>query len=180
MSRPPDQQLDSPSQPNSGLIDQWVREHGLAMLKEARNWSGNSVTAEDIVQEALYVAYRRARHLKDADKTRNWLVGIVKNLGRQHARKRGRRASLLKENQVDVETCLMPETETDSRREEVLTLADSLPPRQREIIRLVVLEQMRSSEIAERLKTTRSRAAVRQSRRKAIRRLKALVRRMAD
>ncbi len=144
------------------------------MLTEARKWTGGSVTAEDIVQEALYVAYRDFQQLKDADKTRNWLVGIVKNMGRQQTRKRARRASLLEENQVDVEAWSKPEFTTNFRREEVLAFADSLPPRQREVIRLTVLEQMRSSEIAVRLETTG--AAIRQTRRRAIRRLKVMVR----
>ncbi|MYA65578.1 MAG: sigma-70 family RNA polymerase sigma factor [Gemmatimonadetes bacterium] len=173
VSQPPDQQSDSSARPNSGLIGQWAREHRHAMLREAGNWAGDAVTAEDIVQDALWIAHREAGQLKDAGKTRSWLIGIVRRIGRRGAGKRARRACLLQKRQVDVEAWLMLETDSDSRRDEVLALADSLPSRQREIIRLVVLEQMRGAEIAERLETTG--AAIRQSRRRAILRLKAMV-----
>lgn len=173
VSRPADQQSDSSARPSSGLIDEWAREHRHAMLREAGNWAGDAVTAEDLVQDALWIAYREAGQLKDAGKTRSWLIGIVRRIGRRGAARRARRAGLLRKRQVDVEAWLKLEIDTDSRREEVLALADSLPSRQREIIRLVVLEQLRSSEIAERLETTG--AAIRQSRRRAILRLQAMV-----
>jgi RNA polymerase sigma-70 factor (ECF subfamily) len=52
---------------------------------------GNAEDAEDVVQDALIVAFDKARSIPQADRAR-WFVGVVRNVARNQIRKRRKRA----------------------------------------------------------------------------------------
>jgi RNA polymerase sigma-70 factor, ECF subfamily len=68
-----------------------VAEHGVAMARVAIVVTGDLELAEDAVQSAWAVAWRRLPTLRDVDQVRSWLVAIAANEARMLIRSRRRR-----------------------------------------------------------------------------------------
>jgi len=68
-----------------------VGEHGVAMARVAVVVTGDLELAEDAVQSAWAVAWRRLPTLRQADQVRSWLVAIAANEARMLIRGRRRR-----------------------------------------------------------------------------------------
>ena len=134
------------------LVAQWKTDCWSAMLVVAHRYSGRATTAEDIAQEALYVAYTRRDRLRNPTTgTCSWLLGIVQNIGRQHARKRTRRERLFKahsEALLHSSAGFKFEPCSGAQREKVLEAAESLPPKQREVALMMIVDGMSDDEIA--------------------------------
>ena len=101
------------------------------------------------------------------------MLGVVRNVARQHIRKRTRREGLLGEYREDVVAEAGYEPARDYRRDEVLELTKRLPKAQRKIIRCT-LDGMTTGEIADKLEMKRG--TVRVYRHRAIAALRGLVR----
>jgi len=114
--------------------------HGLAqyrgeMLRVAGPYAGGAIEAEDIVQMAAMIAWRRIATLRDGASVGGWLVRITGNVGRNVAEKRARRKQLRADHFGPRPESPDPFTrgfDDDPRRNQVLTAAGSLPPAQRE------------------------------------------------
>jgi DNA-directed RNA polymerase specialized sigma24 family protein len=52
---------------------------------------GNAADAEDVLQDAFLIAHDKARSVAPAEQMR-WFVGVVRNVARNHIRKRRSRA----------------------------------------------------------------------------------------
>jgi RNA polymerase sigma-70 factor (ECF subfamily) len=105
--------------------------------------------AEDAVQDALAVAYRRRDSLDDPEKWWGWLVRIVVNRCHEHARRERvqRRHVMAQGTRVEREAVEPPAAEPDEATRRLPELLARLPRRQREVIVLRHLEQMSFEEI---------------------------------
>lgn len=131
------------------------------------NRVGDVDAAEDLLQTGVLQALRRADSLKDQERVVAWIYRILRNVltdwGRQHAaRSRSEeRASLLD----------LPEQAPPDLEEELCAcvgeLLSTLPPEQAELLRLVELEDVAPSRVAERLGLTPGNARVRVHRARA-------------
>jgi RNA polymerase sigma-70 factor, ECF subfamily len=79
-----------------------VGEHGVAMARVAVVVTGDLELAEDAVQSAWAVAWRRLPTLRDADQVRSWLVAIAANEARMLVRGRLRRPVTSLTTEADV------------------------------------------------------------------------------
>lgn len=61
-----------------GLYETWVADHMNDLHRMAYRLSGTSATAEDLVQETFYHAWRSINSLKDTAKARPWLFRILR------------------------------------------------------------------------------------------------------
>src|SRR5512132_2055551 len=68
-----------------------VAAHHVDMLKVTLAVCGDRATAEEAVQAAWSVAWRRLGSLHDADRLRSWLVSIAANQARDAMRRQRRR-----------------------------------------------------------------------------------------
>ena len=68
-----------------------VAAHHADMLKVAGTICGDSTVAEEAVQSALAIAWRRLGSLRDVDRLRPWLVSIAANQARDAVRRQRRR-----------------------------------------------------------------------------------------
>ena len=80
------------------VLTEWAASHRRELVALAQKYAGRSKTAEDIVQEALCVAWRSAGNLRSNAAVGSWLKGIVRNVGRKALDKRRRRCRLMEEN----------------------------------------------------------------------------------
>jgi len=76
------------------VLQGWVRDHWESLLNVAEEYRGRATTAQDIVLEALWLAYRKRHSLRHQGAARSWLTGFVRNVGRKAVDKRRRRQRL--------------------------------------------------------------------------------------
>lgn len=121
----------------AGFWQRCLKAYRNAMLKVAGKYSGSVIGAEDIVQDAVLAAPRRFDDIRDEAELGPLLLGITRNLGRQVAKKRGRRKALRDKHLVRDSGPRDPQAlpdESDQRLDSVLRVARSLPESQREVL----------------------------------------------
>lgn len=118
-----------------------VERYWCEMVRLARSVAGGT-EAEDCVQEALISAWNALPGLYDPGRFRGWLARIVFRRALRAARRQRMRSlfSLVPEPAA----CREPEAEIDLAR-----LFERLPPRQRAVLQLTIVEEMSDREIGE-------------------------------
>jgi len=113
----------------------------------------NREDAKDITQRAFINAFNKIHRLKKPDRFKSWLFQIGVNMTRDHIKQR--------KNNVELqEWMLQPNDQTDPARivaekdavQEMRTLIQALPTRQREVVSLRLFVELSFSEIAEMLR----------------------------
>jgi RNA polymerase sigma-70 factor (ECF subfamily) len=135
------------------LLDRLVRKHMADLMRLAVRLTGNLDTAEDVVQDALTAIARSWSSFRSAASFRTWSTRIVVNAFRDHLR-RGARAAERQTASLDAEpldgrACEPREAaEKIELSEQIARHVSSLPPRQREVLVLIVYEQLPVAEVA--------------------------------
>jgi RNA polymerase sigma factor (sigma-70 family) len=75
---------------NRDAFSQIVARYQALICSIAYSAMGNLGQSEDIAQETFIAAWRHLRHLRDPEKLRFWLCGIVRNRARKSLRREGR------------------------------------------------------------------------------------------
>ena len=152
-----------------GQLERWAKEHDRAMLAVAARYAGPSTTAEDIRQSALLAVLQKLEEVGEVSSPKGLLLGYVKNVGRNHLRKRERRVAILQAF-PHLHT-LAADDPRDPRIDSVLSAIEHLPAQQRRTLRHMVVDEMPDLEIAKAMEVTAE--AVRSSRFRAIQALRA-------
>lgn len=120
----------------------------------------HSADAEDLTQEVFIRAYLARARFDNSSMLRPWLIGIARNLLREHCRRKKRRKEV-----AWTELCLEleevaspPEEQYDEALTRLPRCLESLGPSAREAIDLRYTSRLRLAEIGEKLK--RSEGAV--------------------
>jgi RNA polymerase sigma-70 factor (ECF subfamily) len=118
-----------------------VESHWLALVRFARSIVGES-DAEDVVQDSFVVAWKKLKALENPDSFHPWMMRIV-------ARRCFRRAGLLARffPWVDLSGMREPSVPPSTGEFEVERILSLLPPRQRAVMHLTVIEGMSDGEI---------------------------------
>lgn len=66
----------------------WVREHSRLLFGIAYWSTGSRTTAEDLTQETLFEAYKARTTLRDPERARAWLCGILHHRVARYLRRR--------------------------------------------------------------------------------------------
>lgn len=150
-----------------------LAEQRHSLFRLASLWCHDRALADDLAQEALAKAFGRAHQLRDPEKLRPWLYGILVNCWRDHLRARRPTADI---DTIDPQALAAHDDTPEaaaSRSElvnEVRAAIARLPQAQREVLALVDLEGCSYAEAAEILdipmgtvmsRLCRSRAALR-------------------
>jgi RNA polymerase sigma-70 factor (ECF subfamily) len=128
-----------------------LEQHRTSLFRLAYAWSHDRALADDLAQEALVKGLQHAEQLRDPERLRSWLFGILANCWRDHLR-------ALRPN-VDIdsldEECLPVCQETPDLaygRAQTVALIRSaiahLPVGQRQVVTLVDLEELTYAEVA--------------------------------
>ena len=130
-------------------FDRLLTETLPAMQRFAIRLTGNVDEAQELAQEAVVRAARSWTSFRGESQFRTWLFQIVVNLFRDRIARVPRKSDALTDEITDART-LDPSAplQTAETGELVAKLVSSLPPRQREVILLVVYEKMEQREVA--------------------------------
>lgn len=120
----------------------------------------HSADAEDLTQETFIRAYLARARFDSSSMLRPWLIGIARNLLREHCRRKRRRKEVAwTELCLELEeTAEAPEAQYDEALTQLPRCLEALGPSAREAIDLRYTSKLRLAEIGERLK--RSEGAV--------------------
>jgi RNA polymerase sigma-70 factor (ECF subfamily) len=133
-------------------LSRLVLEHMEDALRLATRLCGDPHDAEDVVQEALYRAARGWKSFRRESRFRTWLFRIVVNAFRDSCR--GRRvADVLPADLADRRDDLAAATQAKELEARVAACVERLPPRQREVVVLRIVEELPVAEVARILKT---------------------------
>jgi RNA polymerase sigma-70 factor (ECF subfamily) len=124
--------------------------HRTPLFRVACAWSHDRALADDLVQETLVKALLHADQLRDPERLRSWLFGIMANCWRDHLRALRPTTDI---DTLDEECFLCDETpdlvfdrgETVNR---VRAAVARLPVGQRQVVTLVDLEEFSYAEVA--------------------------------
>ena len=157
------------------LLTRWLAKHRKKMLRVASHYAGGATEAEDIVQMASMIAWRRLESLRDGAKVGPWVLRITTSVGPGVAERRGRRVQLRANHLGRQPEPLDPFahlSQDDSRRANVLSAAESLPSAQQEVVHCL-LKGLSYKETAAKLDKTAE--AVRVLRYRAVRSLRRIL-----
>ncbi|MDQ3441604.1 MAG: RNA polymerase sigma factor [Planctomycetota bacterium] len=141
-------------------FDRLMLDHLSPALRFAVRLTGDPSASEELVQEALVRAAAAREQFRDAVSFKAWLFQIVVNVFRDGLRSRLRRATCDLSDDVTDHRAADPPARAAAAElaERVAALVSSLPPRQREVMVLVVYEHLTTTEAAEVLGITEQNA----------------------
>ncbi|MDB5822253.1 MAG: putative polymerase sigma factor [Herminiimonas sp.] len=139
-----------------------MRRHNRLLFRTARSIVKNDADAEDVLQEAYLLAYRRIGQYRGDAKLSTWLTRIVANEAIARARTTSRRAQILDINHggdlehgdtdIDMEQSRSEQPDESAMRSQARALLerkiDELPESFRTVFVLRALEEMDVSEVA--------------------------------
>jgi RNA polymerase sigma-70 factor (ECF subfamily) len=125
--------------------------HRAALFRVAHAWTHDRALADDLAQEALLKAVRCANQLREPERLRSWLFGIMANCWRDHLRARRPTVDI---DALDDDCFGGDETpESSCARAQVVARVRAavarLPNGQRQVLTLVDLEEFSYAEVAE-------------------------------
>lgn len=130
--------------------------HGPKVLAYLRARLADVHDCEELLQQTFVTIATDSRGYEGASSPRAWLIGIARNLLREHLRRRLRAPTITSDPELPAVTHV-----ADDRLEEVRQAIAGLPAAQREVLELRLRDEMSYAEIAEALRlpigTVRSR-----------------------
>ena len=144
-----------------------VARHHRDLLRVAYVICRDIALAEDSVQAAWAVAWRRLGDVKDPERVRSWLVAVAANEARRIMR--SRHASVIEISVADIELAGVPDLRSDPLAEGIASadlrrVLASLDPTDRALIALRYVAELSSDEIGRALGMSSSGARGRLSR----------------
>jgi RNA polymerase sigma-70 factor (ECF subfamily) len=129
-------------------FDRLLLDHLAAAQRFAVRLSGDAQSAEDLLHDAIVRAVKNFSSFRGQSKFTTWLFKIIINCFRQRLRRKP--MSLMGEGQVDART-MDPTSASDAEELSriVAQRISSLPPRQREVLVLIVYERMSITETSQ-------------------------------
>ncbi len=135
-------------------VDRLVVDHLPRALRFARRLTGDSDTAEDVVQEALCRILKGWRSYRGEASFGTWMLQIVVNVDRDRRRKQRNLVPIPAEELISRRPPPADEVAADELHARIRLAIDRLPERQREVALLSLGEGMPTREVAQVLDTT--------------------------
>lgn len=132
--------------------------HSIFLYNMALRYTGNTHDAEDLLQDTLYMGFKRFQSLRDPDKIRAWLLRIMRNRHIRLSRKNKRSVAAQFNESVDYADVLeqfhtQPNVadlvEQKLETEKLLLLVSKMPEKYQTPLLLFYMEDMSYQEISE-------------------------------
>jgi RNA polymerase sigma-70 factor (ECF subfamily) len=135
----------------------FVNRYQKRLFKFFLGWVGNREDALDLTQEVLVRVYQKANTYNGDAPLSAWVFRVARNLHLDQRRKRNFKVNQRSVNIEDIAPGRLSRRELQPERvfakkelvQEVSRAIDLLPPRQREVVRLRLLGELKLDEIAE-------------------------------
>lgn len=133
----------------AALRDLYER-HAAAVLRLIRRLTSDQGVAEEILQETWLAAWRSAGSFRGDSSVRGWLMGVARRQAHNHLRKsRPQLADLAEaEDVVDPAPSVEDQIVRAAERTELLAAVRALPGHLREVLALVLVEEMAYPDVA--------------------------------
>ena len=118
------------------------------LRRYARALSGSAPAADDLVQDCIERALRRAKTLQNPDLMASWLRAILHNIFIDGIRRNSARGSTVDIDELDRDAALPLAAGRDAQHLDIVRAVDRLSFEHRQILLLVALEGLTYSEIA--------------------------------
>lgn len=148
----------------SGSFELLVRRHAQELFQFVLRFTGDSVAAEDVVQESLLQVHASAATFDPARRFKPWLFTIAANKARDYLRRRSRRHEMPYDAHLDDEgdagqrfihlfssDVAAPDEELliDEKRRVVRTVLEAMPEKLREVLVLAYYHRFPYKDIGE-------------------------------
>ena len=136
-----------------GALRDRIAERRAGLYRLALMWCHDPALADDLTQEAIAKALARSGQLRDADRLRPWLFGILVNCWRDHLRalRPAEDIDAIEEHWLATEESCEQTAGRAELAERVRAAVAQLPVGQRQVLALVDLEQCSYAEVAQTL-----------------------------
>jgi len=132
------------------VYETWVRDHAADLYRMAYRLCGEAETAEDLVQEMFYHAWKDMARLRETAKARAWLYQILRHRYAHWVRSRTRRLPAASSDQGAERLDPRPSALTRlSHQEQLQRVLDELDDTLKAPLLMVFLEGMTCQEAAE-------------------------------
>jgi RNA polymerase sigma-70 factor (ECF subfamily) len=135
-------------------VDRLVVEHLPVALRFAQRLTGNTHTAEEVVQEALCRVLKSWRSYRGDAAFGTWLLQIVVNADRDRRRRQRLAEPIGLGDVIDETSPPLEQAAVNELRADIRAAIDALPDRQREVALLSLGEGLAAHDVARVLETT--------------------------
>jgi RNA polymerase sigma-70 factor, ECF subfamily len=129
-------------------VDELLASHAEAVYRYALRLTRDGPAAQDLAQETLLRGWQARGKLREPAAARIWLLRIATNLHRDNWRSRQPTEPLTRDP-VDLRPCETERIDDSECVERALAALDELPPRQRQAMHLITIEQLTHKDAAE-------------------------------
>jgi RNA polymerase sigma-70 factor (ECF subfamily) len=129
-------------------VDELLASHADAVYRFALRLTREPHAAQDLTQETLLRGWKSRSSLRDAAAARVWLLRIATNLHRDAWRSR-RLVEPLVAEPIDREPTVVGRHDQRECVAQALAALDELPPKQRQAMHLITIEQLTHQQAAE-------------------------------
>lgn len=129
-------------------VDDVLAAHADAVFRYALRLTRDRTAAQDLMQDTLLRGWQSRRSLRDVAAARVWLLRIATNLHRDHCRGTRPTEPILAEP-TDGTPPIAARYEHRECVAQAIAALDDLPPRQRQAMHLVTIEQLSHNDAAE-------------------------------
>lgn len=134
-------------------FEQELRNHWPRLRRFAFALSGNAADADDLVQATVERALRSAAQWQAGTRFDSWMFRIARNLWIDTVRARSRHAARFVPEEVGADTGFDPRPATEAVIDlgRAMAALERLPPEQREVVALILIDGLGYRETAEAL-----------------------------
>jgi RNA polymerase sigma-70 factor (ECF subfamily) len=142
--------LSTVAQGDQAALRALYERHAAAMLRLIRRLTSDRSVAEEILQETWLAVWRSAAGFRGDSSVRGWLLGVARRQAHNHLRKsRPQLADLAEaQNVPDPGPSVEDQVVREAERAELLAAVRMLPGHLREVLVLVLVEELAYPEVA--------------------------------
>ncbi|MGW2562003.1 RNA polymerase sigma factor [Streptomyces sp. NPDC001514] len=142
--------LSAVARGDQGALRALYERHAAAMLRLIRRLTSDQGLAEEILQETWLAVWRSADGFRGESSLRGWLLGVARRQAHNHLRRsRPQLADLAEAQHVpDPAPSVEDQLVREAERTELLSAVQTLPEHLREVLALVLVDELAYPEVA--------------------------------
>uniref|UniRef100_A0AB33J4E0 Sigma-70 family RNA polymerase sigma factor n=1 Tax=Prevotella sp. GTC17254 TaxID=3236794 RepID=A0AB33J4E0_9BACT len=140
-------QIDACKQGDPEALGELYTVYAHKLQSVCRHYIKDENAAEDILHDAFIIIFMSLKDLKDNDKLEGWMMTIVRNLSLRYLQSTEKRELSLSQLDIDIADNGPNEPRKNIELDVLLSAIEDLPPKNREVFKLSVLDGLTHKEI---------------------------------